>query len=174
MNSTNDFMIPWFHDSMIPWFHDSIIPWFHDSMIPWFHLIRDRLGMWEFTSVLILKNVSHWLTDMTTYTDAIASKNLTGNQKYIKTFLFSFRSPSSSSRVSSSSWRMNCQMGFSWRNEEQDLDWRPEAAPGFAQARRGKNRHCLRIYRCSGIKQVWVLYFPWFLGLYVSTCVHKR
>ena len=101
-------------------------------------------------------------------------KNLTGNQKYIKTFLFSFRSPSSSSRVSSSSWRMNCQMGNSWRNEEQDLDWRPEAAPGFAQARRGKNRHCLRIYRCSGIKQVWVLYFPWFLGFYVSTCVHKR
>ena len=44
----------------------------------------------------------HFETCLTIY--QMVLKNLTaGNQKYIKTFLFSFRSPSSSSRVSSSS-----------------------------------------------------------------------
>ena len=52
----------------------------------------------------------HLETCLTIY--QMVLKNLTGNQKYIKTFLFSFRSPSSSSRVSSSSWRMSWPNGI--------------------------------------------------------------
>ena len=86
-------MIPWFYDSMIPWYHNSIIPKFHGSLVPWFHdskHVRNSISsnfkkMW----------LTHRQTDMTTYTDAIASKN-TNSWVYklkIKRQLFKFLYP---------------------------------------------------------------------------------
>ena len=72
-------VIPCFLASMLPSFHAFMLSCFNISMIPWFQLpcfqacMWDRLGMWEFPSVLILKNatqrLSDSLTDMTTYTN---------------------------------------------------------------------------------------------------------
>ena len=74
------FLLPCFHASMLPCFHVFMLQYFHDSMIPasmlpGLHVRQVRHVRISISSKFQKMWQTHSQTDMTTYTDAIASKN---------------------------------------------------------------------------------------------------